>query len=159
MNFVDLLNPRRVALGVHATSKKRLLETLARLLNEDGAQERERQIYDSLCARERLGSTGLGQGVAIPHGRTAAVDSANAAFVRLAEPIDFNAVDRQPVDLLFALVVPEHFTDQHLILLSQLAEMLSDQDFCRELRSQSEPDQLLALLQDWQLSKPAARAG
>jgi PTS system nitrogen regulatory IIA component len=159
MDFVNLLNPRRVALGVHATSKKRLLETLARLLNEDGSPERERQIYDSLCARERLGSTGLGQGVAIPHGRTAAVDSANAALVRLAEPIDFNAVDRQPVDLLFALVVPEHFTDQHLILLSQLAEMLSDQDFCRELRSQTEPDQLLALLQDWQLSKPAARTG
>lgn len=159
MEFVDLLGPRRVALDVHATSKKRLLETLARLLNEDGNAELEREIYDSLCARERLGSTGLGQGVAIPHGRTAAVSSAGAAFVRLAEPIDFNAVDQLPVDMLFALVVPEHFTDQHLILLSQLAEMLSEASFCQELRDAPDSGALLELLQRWQAPKPAARAG
>lgn len=157
MNFVDLLSPRRVVLGAHATSKKRLLETLAALLNDDGNAERE--IYDSLCARERLGSTGLGQGVAIPHGRTAAVGSASAAFVRLAEPIDFNAVDQQPVDMLFALVVPEHFTDQHLILLSQLAEMLSEAGFCQKLREAADSAALLQLLQDWQTPRPAAQAG
>jgi nitrogen PTS system EIIA component len=157
MNFVDLLSPRRVALGVHATSKKRLLETLAALLNDDGHAERE--IYDSLCARERLGSTGLGQGVAIPHVHTAAVGSASAAFVRLAEPIDFNAVDQQPVDMLFALVVPEHFTDQHLILLSQLAEMLSEAGFCQKLREAADSTALLQLLQDWQTPRPAAQAG
>jgi nitrogen PTS system EIIA component len=157
MNFVDLLSPRRVALGVHATSKKRLLETLARVLNDDGDAERE--IYDSLCARERLGSTGLGQGVAIPHGRTAAVGSACAAFVRLAEPIDFNAVDQQPVDMLFALVVPEHFTDQHLILLSQLAEMLSEASFCQKLRDATDSAALLELLQAWQTPRSAAQAG
>jgi nitrogen PTS system EIIA component len=159
MDFVDLLSPRRVALGVHATSKKRLLEQLAKLLNDDGDAERERTIYDSLCARERLGSTGLGQGVAIPHGRTDAVGSANAAFIRLAEPIDFNAVDQQPVDLLFALVVPEHFTDQHLILLSQLAEMLSDPDFCQRLRATTDRDALLELLQTWQSGGAAASVG
>ncbi|HRQ65891.1 MAG TPA: PTS sugar transporter subunit IIA [Xanthomonadaceae bacterium] len=157
MNFVDLLSPRRVALGVHATSKKRLLETVAALLNDGGDAERE--IYDSLCARERLGSTGLGQGVAIPHGRTAAVGSASAAFVRLAEPIDFNTVDQQPVDMLFALVVPEHFTDQHLILLSQLAEMLSEAGFCRKLREAADSAALLRLLQGWEAPRPAAQAG
>lgn len=159
MEFVDLLSPRRVVLGVRATSKKRLLEALARLLNDDEGPEREREIYDSLCARERLGSTGLGLGVAIPHGRTAAVGSASAAFIRLAEPIDFNAVDQQPVDMLFALVVPEHFTDQHLILLSQLAEMLSDASFCQRLREATDSESLLELLQDWQTPKPALQAG
>lgn len=156
MHLIDLLSPSRVRVGVSVTSKKRLLETLAGLLAEDHDDAFERQIFDSLCDREKLGSTGLGQGIAIPHGRTAGLNTAIGAVVRLAEPIDFGAGDGQPVDLLFALAVPEHFTDQHLQLLSQLAEMFGDSTFAGHLRAAENSEELLGLLSDWQLAHAAA---
>lgn len=156
MHLIDLLAPSRVRVGVSVTSKKRLLETLARLLADGHDEAFERQVFDSLCAREKLGSTGLGQGIAIPHGRTAGLSTAIGAVVRLAEPVDFEASDGQPVDLLFALAVPEHFTDQHLQLLSQLAEMFSDSGFTDRLRGAASNDELLALLSDWRLTHAAA---
>ena len=156
MHLIDLLAPARVRVGVSVTSKKRLLETLASLLADGREPEFERQIYDSLCSREKLGSTGLGQGIAIPHGRTAGLSSAVGTFVRLAEPIDFGAGDGQPVDLVFALAVPEHFTDQHLQLLSQLAEMFGDPTFCARLRATDSAENLLTLLSDWQLAHAPA---
>lgn len=146
MDFVDLLTLDRIVLDERVTSKKRLLERLAQLLTEDGSPERERAIFDSLCARERLGSTALGHGVAIPHGRSAAIGTALGAFVRLAQPIDFQASDQQPVDLVFGLIVPEHFTDQHLLLLSQLAEMLSEPGFCERLRRAPDRTAAMALM-------------
>ncbi|MBB5014590.1 PTS sugar transporter subunit IIA [Rehaibacterium terrae] len=155
MHLLDLLSPARVSAGVHATSKKRLLESLARLLtdNQDGALEAA--VFDSLCARERLGSTALGHGVAIPHGRTAGLAAATGAFIRLAEPIDFGAPDGQPVDLVFALAVPEHFTHQHLLLLSQLAEMFGDAAFRERLRAAKDSTALYRLLSDWQSAHAA----
>lgn len=152
MQLIDLLAPSRVVAGASATSKKRLLESLAHLLADGAGPEIERQIFDSLCTREKLGSTGLGQGVAIPHGRTAAINVAVGSFLRLAEPIDFGASDGQPVDLVFALAVPQHFTNEHLLLLSQLAEMFSDADFCQHLRSAGDDAALMALLSEWQLA-------
>jgi PTS system nitrogen regulatory IIA component len=134
MQIVDLLTPARVVADLRSTSKKRLIEELARLLDADAAPERQRAVYEALIKRERLGSTGVGMGVAIPHGRSAAIARPSGAFVRLADPIDFNAVDGKPVDLVFALVVPEHFTDQHLMFLAQLAQMFSDSDVTRRLR-------------------------
>lgn len=155
MDLIDLLEPSRVVAGASASSKKRLLETLAHLLADGTGEERERQLFDSLCTREKLGSTGLGHGVAIPHGRSAAIGSAIGAFVRLAEPIDFAAADAQPVDLVFALAVPEHFSNQHLLLLSQLAEMFSDAPFCQRLREARDDAALMALLSEWQLAHAA----
>ena len=155
MDLIDLLAPSRVVAGAGVTSKKRLLENLARLLADGAGEERERQLFDSLCAREKLGSTGLGLGVAIPHGRTAAIPAATGAFLRLAEPIDFGASDGQPVDLVFALAVPQHFTNQHLLLLSQLAEMFSDAAFCARLRAAADGASLMALLNEWQLARAA----
>jgi len=152
MDLIDLLAPARVVAGASVTSKKRLLETLARLLADGAGAERERVLFDSLCAREKLGSTGLGHGVAIPHGRSAAINSAICAFVRLHEPIDFGAADSQPVDLVFALAVPQHFSNQHLLLLSQLAEMFSDTPFCARLRAATDSSSLMALLSEWQLA-------
>lgn len=152
MQLIDLLAPSRVVAGAGVTSKKRLLEALARLLADGAGAEIERQLFDSLCAREKLGSTGLGQGVAIPHGRTAAISGAVGAFLRLAEPIDFGASDGRPVDLVFALAVPQHFTNQHLLLLSQLAEMFSDTAFCERLRAAPDSASLMALLSEWQLA-------
>lgn len=156
MYLLDLLSPGRVNAGVNAPSKKRLLESLARLLAEGQGSVEERAIYDSLCARERLGSTGLGHGVAIPHGRTAGLGSAVGAFVRLSEPIDFGAPDGQPVDLIFTLAVPEHFTHQHLLLLSQLAEMFGDEAFRSRLRAAEDAAALYRLLSDWQATHAAA---
>jgi PTS system nitrogen regulatory IIA component len=156
MHLIDLLAPSRVVAGASATSKKKLLDVLSGLLADGAGAPLERQVFDSLCGRERLGSTGLGQGVAIPHGRTAGLPSAVGAFVRLDEPLDFSAIDGRPVDLVFALAVPEHFTNQHLLLLSQLAEMFSDAGFTQQLREAPDSAALYRLLSDWQLTHAAA---
>ena len=156
MHLIDLLAPSRVVAGASVSSKKKLLDLLSGLLADGGAEPLERLVFDSLCGRERLGSTGLGHGVAIPHGRTAGLPAAIGAFVRLAEPIDFSAIDGVPVDLVFALAVPEHFTNQHLLLLSQLAEMFSDAGFTQQLREAPDSASLYRLLSDWQLTHAAA---
>lgn len=157
MHLIDLLAPTRVHTNARVTSKKRLLELAANtLLQPSGDSELERSIYDSLCARERLGSTGLGHGVAIPHGRIAGLAAPAGAFLKLAEPLPFDATDGQPVDLIFALVMPEHFTQQHLMLLSQLAEMFSDAGFCTRLRQARSDSELHAALSDWQIAHLAA---
>lgn len=156
MHLLDLLSPARVKAGAIVPGKKRLLEQLATLLAGAGGGETERGIFDGLCHRERLGSTGLGHGVAIPHGRSARAGTAVGAFLRLAEPVDFGAPDGQPVDLVFALVVPEHFAQQHLVLLSQLAEMFGDADFRAKLREAADAAELYALLADWQAKHEAA---
>ncbi len=135
MRIIDLLAPARVVADVRVTSKKRLLEKLAALLDERGTPDSERAILDALTRRERLGSTGLAHGVAIPHGRSAGSTRAVGAFLRLADPIDFGAIDGQPVDLVFALIVPEHFTDQHLMFLAELAELFSNSKITEELRA------------------------
>ncbi|KFN51466.1 PTS sugar transporter subunit IIA [Arenimonas composti] len=150
MHLLDLLSPARVRTEVPVSGKKRLLEVLARVLADGAGGDSEAGIYDTLCSRERLGSTGLGHGVAIPHARSARAKVATGAFVRLAEAVDFGAPDGEPVDLVFALVVPEHFAQQHLLLLAGLAEMFGDAGFRDRLRKAPDPAALLALLADWQ---------
>jgi len=156
MHLLDLISPARISAGVSASSKKRLLEVVADLLIQDQPAELDRPVFDSLCARERLGSTGLGHGVAIPHGRTPGLTTATGAFVRLREPLDFGAPDGEPVDLVFALAVPEHFTHQHLVLLSQLAEMFGDAQFRDSLRQAPDSAAIHRLLSDWQAAHAAA---
>lgn len=156
MHLLDLLSPARVKANVTTSGKKRLLEQLATLLADGADGESERGIYDGLCGRERLGSTGLGHGVAIPHGRSARLANATGTFLRLADPVDFNAPDGQPVDLVFALVVPEHFATQHLMLLANLAEMFGDAEFRQRLRQAPDSAALYALLSEWQAAHPAA---
>ena len=155
MHLLDLLAPARVLAGAKVSSKKRLLEHLAELLAE-GDAGRERALFDSLCQRERLGSTGLGHGVAIPHGRSPALAVATGAVLRLSEPVDFGASDGEPVDLLFALAVPEHFTQQHLSLLAQLAEMFADAGFREQLRAAPDSESLYRLVADWRPGQSAA---
>lgn len=155
MHLLDLLTPARVLAGARVSSKKRLLEQLAVLLG-DGDAEREGALFDSLCQRERLGSTGLGHGVAIPHGRSPSLTVATGAVLRLAEPVDFGASDGQPVDLMFALAVPEHFTQQHLVLLAQLAEMFADEGFRQQMRAAPDSATLYRLIADWRPGQPAA---
>ncbi|WP_435104648.1 PTS IIA-like nitrogen regulatory protein PtsN [Arhodomonas sp. AD133] len=135
MNIAAMLTPERVRYQAHATSKKRSLELLAELLGDTDGERGTRSVFESLIGRERLGSTGLGRGVALPHARLAGLESPVAALVNLHEGVNFDAIDRQPVDLLFALLVPEHSTDEHLRILAALAEMFSDPDFCQHLRT------------------------
>ncbi|RYD15242.1 MAG: PTS sugar transporter subunit IIA [Lysobacteraceae bacterium] len=143
MPFLELLPAERVRYGLVARDKAELLDRLALLLADGGDPAPTRE---ALVARERLGSTGLGHGVAIPHGRSAAVTEARAAFVRLEPPIEFGAEDRAPVDLVAALIVPAHFTDQHLKLLAELAEMFSNAVVTAELRAAADAPALYEAL-------------
>ena len=133
MNFISkILLPDNILLDNESTSKKRIFERVG-LLFENNQQIARSQVFDSLFTRERLGSTGLGQGVAIPHGRVAKLRDVAAAFVRTAHPIPFDAPDGQPVNLIFVLLVPERATDQHLQILGELAQMFSDSQFRNRL--------------------------
>ena len=114
-----------VLIDVDATSKKRAFEQAGLLFENQDAVARS-VVFDSLFARERLGSTGLGQGVAIPHGRIKGLKEALGAFIRVAQPVPFDAPDGNPVTLVFVLLVPEKATEKHLQLLSELAQMFSD---------------------------------
>ncbi|HEY5789894.1 MAG TPA: PTS IIA-like nitrogen regulatory protein PtsN [Gammaproteobacteria bacterium] len=148
MHIVDIIAPARVVKSAQVGSKKRALELLSELLAGSDPELGQSEVFSCLLAREKLGSTGLGHGVALPHGRLAGCRRPCGALVTLAEPIDFDAIDGQPVDLLFSMVVPEESTEEHLQLLSQLAEMFSDPAFCARLRQGSQDD-LLLLLTDW----------
>lgn len=146
MLISDLLSPERIRFDVHSSSKKRLLELISRELARNSESLSEREIFESLCARERLGSTGLGKGVAIPHGRVKGSDTVQASFIRLKKPLPFDAVDGQPVDLLFAMTVPEQCNEDHLKLLAQIAELFSDPDLLDKLREADDSGRLLQLL-------------
>ena len=148
MEIADILDVRSVAVGVSALSKKAVLEELARLAAGDATEMTPAQAFDGLIVRERLGSTGLGNGVAIPHGRIDHLDAMRGAFLRTAEPIDFDAIDSNPVDLFFALFVPRDTTDEHLQMLAKLAECFSDTALVAKLRAVESKERLHALIAD-----------
>ncbi|MEM1413218.1 MAG: PTS IIA-like nitrogen regulatory protein PtsN [Pseudomonadota bacterium] len=142
----DLISAESVLPQVRTSSKKRLLEVISRALAKEDESLNAREVFESLCARERLGSTGLGKGVAIPHGRVSGSSRVQAVFIRLAKPLAFDASDGQPVDLLFALAVPEHCTTDHLKLLAEIAEKFSDDELLRQLREAGDANELVELL-------------
>ena len=146
MLISDLLTPEKIHCDVHSSSKKRLLELISEELARTSENVSQREIFESLCARERLGSTGLGNGVAIPHGRVKGTDHVEVSFLRLKKPLPFDAIDGKPVDLLFALAVPESCGETHLKLLSQVAEIFSDEDLLAQLRDAENSGLLLRLL-------------
>jgi PTS system nitrogen regulatory IIA component len=146
MLISDLLSPERIRCDVQSSSKKRLLEIISEELARNSSEFSEREIFESLCARERLGSTGLGKGVAIPHGRVKGSRHVEASFIRLKKPVPFDAVDGQPVDLLFCLAVPEDCGEDHLKLLAQVAELFSDPELLRQLREANDSGRLMQLL-------------
>jgi PTS system nitrogen regulatory IIA component len=146
MLISDLLSAERIRCDVQSSSKKRLLEVISEELARNSDEFSKREIFESLCARERLGSTGLGKGVAIPHGRVKGSRHVQASFIRLKKPLPFDAADGEPVDLLFCLAVPEDCGEDHLKLLAQVAEMFSDPELLRELREAESSGRLLQLL-------------
>ena len=147
MPFQSLLAADRIVLLVEAGDRDGVLDAAARLLS-DASPANTQAIADSQRKRERLGSTAIGHGIAIPHGRTNAFDHARAAFLRLRTPVDFGASDGEPVDLVFAMAVPEHFTQEHLQLLAQIAEHFADAGFRDAVRNARDADALRVLLLD-----------
>ncbi len=150
MQLADLLTSRSISCNVDLNSKKRVLEYLSQLIAERQNDLTPTEVFENLVARERLGSTAMGHGVAIPHARLKNLDSPICVFIRLKQGVDFDAIDRQPVDLLCALLVPEKSTEEHLEMLATLAEMFSDAEFCRQLRSTGNEEELHELLSQWQ---------
>lgn len=149
MNIATLLAPERVICCPEVGSKKRALELLSERLAADNEGIEIADVFDSLLARERLGSTGLGHGVAIPHGRRAGIEHPIAALVKIERGIDFDAPDRQPVDLVFALLVPEQSNDEHLRILAALARLFSDRETVAKLREAEGAEAMLELIRAW----------
>lgn len=138
MDLAKLLKQDCILVDVQATSKRDLLEKIA----QKGAAcsgLHEKEIFDALLQRERLGTTGTGEGVAIPHSRFAKLDKICGVFVRLSNPVDFEAVDEKPVDLVFTLLAPESAGADHLNALSQIARVLKDESAKNELRTSKSP--------------------
>lgn len=145
MEISDLLAPEAVTPSLKAQGKKQLLQDLAaRAAALTGLPER--RIFETLMERERLGSTGMGQGIAIPHGRVAGLTKITGVFARLETPIAYEAVDDQPVDLVFLLLAPEGAGADHLKALARVSRLLRNQVMCEKLRAANNPDVLYALL-------------
>ncbi len=147
--LAKILPLENVVIDLSVTSKKRVFEQAGLIFENQNGIARS-IVTDNLFARERLGSTGLGEGVAIPHGRIKGLKQPLAGFVRLAEPIPFEAPDGQPVSLLIFLLVPEQATQQHLEILSEIAQLLSDRDARERLHTEPDRNELHQLLTQWQ---------
>ena len=157
MNLVSRLLPlNHVLLDLDVSSKKRLFEQIG-LTFENSRQIPRARVFDSLFDREKLGSTGLGYGVAIPHGRIKTLKEPVCAFVRTASAIAFEAPDAQPVNLVFAMLVPEHATEAHLELLSELAQMFSDAELRDALATTADIQAAHRLITEWSPYAPAQR--
>lgn len=153
MQLNDIITPDRVIAQAPATSKKRALETISKLLaNHSGVSLSASEIFDSLIARERLGTTAIDHGVAIPHGRLKNCTQTIGAFVQLSGGIDCDALDQQNVNLLFALLVPEESTEEHLQLLGRLAQMFGDTGLRDSLQHAGDSQALYDLLIEWDRS-------
>jgi PTS system nitrogen regulatory IIA component len=156
MNLSQLLSTDAVVCNADVQSKKRALEYLAELLAKESSTGDAFQIFQHLTEREKLGSTSLGHGVALPHARTSDSDRAIGAFIKLEHGIDFDSPDNKPTDLLFALMVPEHYTDEHLEILAELASRFSDEGLCHNLRSSDTSEELYKRLTSWQVASQAS---
>jgi PTS system nitrogen regulatory IIA component len=145
MNISELLAPDAVLASLKVQSKKQLLQDLAARASQI-TRIPERKIFETLTERERLGSTGVGQGIAIPHGRLSDIKTISGVFARLESPIEYDAVDRQPVDLVFMLLAPEGAGADHLKALARVSRLLRNQQTVEKLRAATKPEALYAIL-------------
>lgn len=152
MQLSEIINVNRIKSDINVKSKKRALEALSELITQDQNQLDSADIFDSLISRERLGATGVGYGIAMPHGRIKNCNKITGAFIQLEQGIDFDAIDNQPVDMLFALVVPEESTDEHLQVLALLASMFNEESFREKLHMSKSNEDTYQLLTEWQKS-------
>jgi PTS system nitrogen regulatory IIA component len=154
MEIADLITPRSVIAQLRVTTKRQALQELARRAALT-TRLHERAIFDVLIERERLGSTGIGMGIGIPHGKLAGLTRLHGIFARLERPIAFDAIDDQPVDLLFLLLAPEAAGADHLKALARVSRLLRDRAICEKLRGTDNADALYALLTDQTASHAA----
>jgi nitrogen PTS system EIIA component len=150
-----LIHPNCILLDIDVVSKKRLFEQASLIFENEHGVERSK-VFDSLFSRERLGSTGLGEQVAVPHGRIKGLKRPLLAVLRTKEGVPFEAPDNQAVRLLFVLLVPESANEEHLEILSAVAELLSDRALRQHLMTTVDPAELLSSLQTWEPYRPAA---
>ncbi|WP_207482201.1 PTS IIA-like nitrogen regulatory protein PtsN [Arenibaculum pallidiluteum] len=152
--MIDLITPHSIIPNLRASSKKQALQELARRAAELLGQH-ERAIFDVLLERERLGTTGVGHGIAIPHGKLPNLDRVHGVFARLERPVDFDAIDDQPVDLIFLLLAPEQAGADHLKALARVSRLLRDASMCERLRGADSADAIYALLTHQETSNAA----
>ena len=150
MDLADLISPGRVLGALKAASKKQVLQDLAAIAAEDTGLD-ERTIFEAVLERERLGTTGVGQGIAIPHAKLRGLEELVGVFAHLESPVDFEAIDEHPVDLIFLLLAPESAGADHLKALARVSRLLRNKQVCEKLWEANDPAALYALL-----TEPAA---
>lgn len=155
MEISDLLSPDGAVFNLTSSSKKQVLQDLSRRMTMITGLE-ERKVFDTLLERERLGSTGIGSGIAIPHGKLPGIEGPCGLFARLEKPIDFDAIDDRPVDLIFLLLAPEGAGADHLKALARVSRLLRDQATCAKLRAAESSDALYAILTETASTASAA---
>lgn len=141
-----VLSESRTCFKANVSSKKKALELIAQTVAREYPHVQSNDVFDALIQRERLGSTGIGHGCAIPHCRLAQIDTAIGVLMLLHHPINYDSIDKQPVDIIFAVIVPEDLTDVHLELLSQIAEKFSNEQFRQQLRQCEKKENLFELV-------------
>ena len=155
MDLTTLLTPGRCYCGMDWSSKKHVLNTISELLEQETANPTAADIYPALMAREQLGSTGLGNGIAIPHCRIANCQRIIGALITLQQPIEYDAADGKPVDLLLVMMVPERRADEHVHTLAGLAGLFHDHDFCARLRAARDNRELYRIATSCAVTTPA----
>ena len=155
MEIADLLSPDAVISHLKASGKKQILQEMA---HKAAGLTRlpERRIFEILSEREKLGSTGMGQGIAIPHGRIAGIEKMTGLFAQLEKPVDFDAMDDQPVDLVFLLLAPVGAGADHLKALARVSRLLRNQSVCEKLRAAADSAALYSLLTEPTAASQAA---
>jgi len=142
MELAEIISPQRVFEDVPGGSKKKVLETAAGLIAQQCPELDPNELFDNLISREKLGSTGLGKGIAIPHCRAHHCNNAIGAFIKLESSVDFDSIDREPVDMLFILLVPQDAHEEHLNILSKIASLFNDDDRRKTLRAAHSTDNI-----------------
>jgi len=154
MSITSLLAPQRIFTDADITSKKRLLEFIAEKASEEiGLPQID--IFNKLLERERLGSTGLGQGFAVPHARLDNLTDTHACFAKLASPVNYDAMDHQPVDLIFAIFIPQASTEEHLRILAALAKIFSQPAVTQQIRDCEDSAAIIRIIEQAEQSTPA----
>jgi PTS system nitrogen regulatory IIA component len=154
MELTDLLKPESVIANLKATSKKQALQELSKRIAKIIDQD-ERDIFEILLEREKLGTTGVGDGIAIPHGKLKSLEKLHGFFARLERPVDFDSIDERPVDLIFLLLAPESAGADHLKALARVSRLLRDKDNCEKLRGSDNPEAIYALLIEQEANRAA----
>ena len=134
MQLEDILSPDRCHCRIEGISKKRILSKISEIISENIDSLEASDVFDGLMSREQLGTTGIGNGIAIPHCRLAPCENIIGALITLDKPIDFDSIDDKPVDILFVLLVPREENDEHVRTLAELAALFNDEDFCYTIR-------------------------